>query len=226
MNEAVLGLSGVARTFRQGDGALPVLRGASLEVGAGETVAVVGASGTGKSTLLQIAGLLERPDDGEVVVAGEACGRLADARRAALRRTAIGFVYQSHRLLPEFSALENVVLPQMIAGAPRRRARDKARALLGRVGLSARARHRPARLSGGEQQRIAVVRALANDPRLVVADEPTGNLDRRTAEDVFSLLLALARGGGVAVLVATHDRDLASRMDRRLLLRDGVLEAA
>jgi len=201
-----------------------VLRGASVSIRRGETVALVGPSGAGKSTLLHIAGLLERPDGGEVIVGGTSCRRLGDDARTALRRTAIGFVYQFHHLLPEFSALENIVVPQMIAAASKSAARDRARDLLGMVGLADRATHRPAKLSGGEQQRVAIARALANSPDVLIADEPTGNLDQETAERVFALLMQLTRDTGVAALVATHNPDLAARMDRKLTLRNGVLE--
>jgi lipoprotein-releasing system ATP-binding protein len=221
-----LSLQGIVRSFRQGGTRLEVLRGASLEVAAGEAVALVGPSGAGKSTLLQIAGLLEKPDAGEVGIAGQACGRLSDVQRTALRRRRIGFVYQYHHLLPEFSALENVVLPQMIAGRSRKEAAERARRLLGHVGLSERLAHRPARLSGGEQQRVAIARALANRPLLLIADEPTGNLDQHTADQVFDLLLGLVRRGGLAALIATHNHELAGRMDRVLALSDGVVAPA
>ena len=226
MSDAVLALDGIVRTFRQADNDLQVLRGASLDIAAGEIVALVGPSGAGKSTLLHIAGLLERPDEGEVYVAGERCNGLSDDRRTGLRRTSIGFVYQFHHLLPEFSALENLVLPQMIAGKSRAVAGNEGRRLLRQVGLSERAQHRPARLSGGEQQRIAIARALANEPKLLIADEPTGNIDRSTAYRVFAFLLELVRSTDTAALVATHNPDLAARMDRTLLLRDGELENA
>ena len=226
MSDVVLALDGIVRTFRQADNDLQVLRGASLDIAAGEIVALVGPSGAGKSTLLHIAGLLERPDGGEVYVAGERCNGLSDDRRTGLRRTSIGFVYQFHHLLPEFSALENLVLPQMIAGKSRFVAGKEGRRLLRQVGLSERAQHRPARLSGGEQQRIAIARALANEPKLLVADEPTGNLDRSTADRVFAFLLERVRSTDTAALVATHNPDLAARMDRTLLLRDGELENA
>jgi lipoprotein-releasing system ATP-binding protein len=221
-----LTLQGIVRSFRQGGTRLEVLRGASLELAAGEAVALVGPSGAGKSTLLQIAGLLEKPDAGEVGIAGQPCGRLSDVQRTALRRRRIGFVYQYHHLLPEFSALENVILPQMIAGRPRKEAAERARRLLGHVGLDKRLSHRPARLSGGEQQRVAIARALANRPLLLIADEPTGNLDQHTADQVFDLLLGLVRRGGLAALIATHNHELAGRMDRVLALRDGVVAPA
>lgn len=224
MSDAALALDGIERTFKQAGNDLHVLRGASVSIRRGETVALVGPSGAGKSTLLHIAGLLERPDGGDVIVGGTSCRRLGDDARTALRRTAIGFVYQFHHLLPEFSALENIVVPQMIAAASKSAARDRARDLLGMVGLADRATHRPAKLSGGEQQRVAIARALANSPDVLIADEPTGNLDQETAERVFSLLMQLTRDTGVAALVATHNPDLAARMDRKLTLRNGVLE--
>ena len=198
-----------------------MLHGVSLEVRPGELVALVGPSGSGKSTLLHIAGLLERPDAGEVVIGGQAASALDDNARTGLRRNAIGFVYQYHHLLPEFSALENVILPQMIAGLSKAEARLRAEELLGRVGLAERAEHRPARLSGGEQQRVAIARGLANAPAILFADEPTGNLDPHTAESVFDLLMEMVRGAGLAVLIATHNLDLAARMDRTLRLEDG-----
>jgi len=218
-----LALEGIVRRFRQGSERLQVLTEASLAVRAGESVALVGPSGAGKSTLLQIAGLLERPDAGEVRIAGNACNDLGDAQRTAMRRRRIGFVYQYHHLLPEFSALENVVIPQMIAGRGRRESAERARRLLAHVGLAQRLTHRPARLSGGEQQRVAIARALANRPLLLIADEPTGNLDPHTADQVFALLVDLVRRGGLATLIATHNMDLARRMDRVLSLRDGTV---
>jgi lipoprotein-releasing system ATP-binding protein len=223
---AGLKLDRVRRSFAQGKDTLSVLNGANLEVRAGEIVALVGPSGAGKSTLLQIAGLLERPDDGEVWVAGEACGKLGDDRRTALRRSHLGFVYQYHHLLPEFSAIENVVLPQMIAGKPKAKAVERGLELLGRMGLKARAEHRPGQLSGGEQQRVAICRALANGPKVLLADEPTGNLDPHTAEGVFQELISLVRSSGVAALIATHNPELAARMDRVVRLQDGMLVAA
>jgi len=221
--ERVLALDKIDRTFVQGGNRLAVLRGATLAVKRGEMVALVGPSGSGKSTLLHIAGLLERPDGGEVWISGDAVGGLSDLRRTELRRGAIGFVYQFHHLLPEFSALENVVLPQMIAGTGRRRARRRAEELLARVGLAQRASHRPARLSGGEQQRVAIARALANAPALLLADEPTGNLDEHTASDVFDVLAGLVHEAGLAALIATHNLDLARRMDRMLTLHEGAV---
>ena len=220
---AVLELRAIVQTFHQAGRAIEVLKGASLALGAGEIVALTGPSGAGKSTLLQIAGLLERPRGGEIVVAGERCDGLPDRRRTRLRRERLGFVYQFHHLLPEFSALENVVLPQMIAGRSRRDAGARARALLARLGLEARAEHRPARLSGGEQQRVAMARAIANEPVVLLADEPTGNLDQETADSVFASLAEIVRATGLAALVATHNASLARRMDRRLAIENGVL---
>jgi len=202
---------------------LAVLNGVDLILRPGEIVALVGPSGAGKSTMLHVAGLLERPDGGLVLIGGENCGGLSDERRTLLRRRALGFVYQFHHLLPEFSALENVVLPQMIAGVARPAARDKATKLLERVGLGARLTHRPARLSGGEQQRVAIVRALANDPQILLADEPTGNLDHATAEGVIAALIEIVRASGLAALIATHNLDLARRLDRIVALEDGSL---
>jgi len=218
-------LKDIRRSFRQGVGRLDVLRGVSLSVRRGELVALVGPSGCGKSTLLHIAGLLEPADAGEVWIAGQEGAALPDQERSALRSLAMGFVYQYHHLLREFSALENVVLPQMIAGRSRRDAGERARELLAMVGLAERADHRPAELSGGEQQRVAIARALANKPLLLLADEPTGNLDERTADEVFGVLLRLVRDAGLGALIATHNTALAGRMDRRLTLHEGVVQA-
>jgi lipoprotein-releasing system ATP-binding protein len=223
MSEAALQLVAIERRYAQGGAGLSVLRGASLRLSRGEAVALVGPSGAGKSTLLHVAGLLEPPDAGQVLIDGEDCGRLADAGRTAIRRRKLGFVYQFHHLLPEFSALENVVVPQMIAGRSRAEASRIAADLLARVGLAARAGHRPGRLSGGEQQRVAIVRAIANGPSLLLADEPTGNLDPGTAGAVFAELLRLVRETGLAVLMATHNPELAARMDRVVRLQDGCL---
>jgi lipoprotein-releasing system ATP-binding protein len=222
-DRAALELSGVRRVFHQGGAELAVLNGVDLILRPGEIVALVGPSGAGKSTLLHIAGLLERPDGGAVSIEGAACGGLSDERRTLLRRRALGFVYQFHHLLPEFSALENVMLPQMIAGAARHAARAKAASLLERVGLGARLSHRPARLSGGEQQRVAIVRALANDPKILLADEPTGNLDHDTADGVMANLIEIVRANGLAALIATHNLDLAHRLDRIVALEGGKL---
>ena len=226
MNEPLFRLSGIVRRYPQGRSTLEVLRGVDLGVAAGELVALVGQSGAGKSTLLHVAGLLERPDAGEVAIDGRACGALDDGARTLIRRLGIGFVYQYHHLLPEFSALENVSLPQMIAGRGRRDTDKRSRELLGSLGLADRLHHRPGQLSGGEQQRVAIARALANQPQILLADEPTGNLDPHTAEDVFELLLRLARGARLAALIATHNPLLAARMDRTVILNDGVLRAA
>jgi lipoprotein-releasing system ATP-binding protein len=220
-----LALRGVRKVFRQGGVALAVLNGVDLALRSGEIVALVGPSGAGKSTLLHVAGLLERPDGGAVAIEGRDCSGLSDEQRTLLRRRALGFVYQFHHLLPEFSALENVMLPQMIAAVPRAEARRKAEALLGRVGLAERLDHRPARLSGGEQQRVAIVRALANDPKILLADEPTGNLDHATGERVMEALIAIVRDTGLAALIATHNLDLARRLDRVVALEDGRLHA-
>jgi lipoprotein-releasing system ATP-binding protein len=221
---AALELRGVRRIFKQAGAELRVLDGIDLVLNAGEIVALVGPSGAGKSTLLHVAGLLERPDGGAVLIDGEDCGSLSDERRTLLRRSYIGFVYQFHHLLPEFSALENVMLPQMIAGIARRRARGKGAELLDRVGLAPRAGHRPARLSGGEQQRVALARALANDPRILLGDEPTGNLDHATGDNVMMTLTELVRHTGLAALIATHNLELARRLDRIVALEDGRLK--
>jgi lipoprotein-releasing system ATP-binding protein len=218
-----LELRGVRRIFKQAATELVVLSGIDFVLEPGEIVALVGPSGAGKSTMLHVAGLLERPDGGAVLIGGEDCARLNDERRTLLRRSEIGFVYQFHHLLPEFSALENVMLPQMIAAVPRRQAREKAAGLLDRVGLAPRAGHRPARLSGGEQQRVAIARALANDPKILLCDEPTGNLDHATGESVLETLLDLVRDTGLSALIATHNLDLARRLDRIVALADGRL---
>jgi lipoprotein-releasing system ATP-binding protein len=221
-----LELRGIVRRFRQADAPLEILRGASLQIRSGEAVALIGPSGAGKSTLLHIAGLLEHADGGDVLLAGHSCSNMSDAERTAMRRKYLGFVYQAHHLLPEFSALENVMLPQMIAGLPRGEARERARQLLKMVGLAERETHRPARLSGGEQQRVAIVRAIANVPRVLLADEPTGNLDPHTADGVFAELMKLVRSTGLAALIATHNPELARRMDRVVTIRDGHIVPA
>jgi lipoprotein-releasing system ATP-binding protein len=221
-----LALSAVARRFRTEAGELPVLTGADLTLHGGEIVALVAPSGTGKSTLLHLAGLLEKPDAGEVFVNGEAAGTLSDDRRTAIRRSTIGFVYQFHHLLPEFTARENVALPQMAAGVARAEATARADELLHAFGLQGRETHRPGRLSGGEQQRVAIARALANRPRVLLADEPTGNLDVATAGRVFDELLRAVRGQGVAALIATHNPELAARMDRVVTLSEGRIVPA
>jgi lipoprotein-releasing system ATP-binding protein len=223
-DEAVLRLEAIERRYGRGETTIDVLHGVELSLKAGESVALIAPSGAGKSTLLHIAGLLERPDSGEVHVGGHATSTMNDESRTALRRSEIGFVYQFHHLLPEFSALENVVIPQMIAGLKRAEAAARARELLGFLGLAARESHRPAELSGGEQQRVALARALANAPRVLLADEPTGNLDPKTADHVFDTLTSLVKASRVAALVATHNLDLAARMDRRVTLRDGRVE--
>ena len=225
MNDAIaLSLQGIRRTFVQGDRRLEVLRGVSLDLHPGEIVALVGQSGSGKSTLLHIAGLLERPDEGEVMVGGRPAAGAGDKERTLMRRQFLGFVYQYHHLLPEFSAVENVILPQMLNGQSRAAARTRALELLEMVKLADRADHRPGRLSGGEQQRVAIARAVANAPRVLLADEPTGNLDTATSDIVFQQLLGLVRGTGMSALVATHNHELAARMDRTVTLRDGVLQ--
>ena len=217
----VLKLSGVERHYGQGDTVLSILKKADFSLHSGETVALVAPSGTGKSTLLHIAGLLEHPDGGEVVVNGHACESLNDEKRTAIRRSAVGFVYQFHHLLPEFSALENIMMPQLIAGLSRKEASERAKQLLDYMRIGHRGTHRPAELSGGEQQRVAIARAVANAPTLLLADEPTGNLDPETAHYVFDALEALVRQSGLAALIATHNHDLASRMDRRVTINDG-----
>lgn len=219
----ILQLDGLQRAFHQGAREIRVLDGASAVLHAGQAVALVGPSGAGKSTLLHIAGLLETPDAGRVLVNGQDCARMNDADRTAIRRTQMGFVYQFHQLLPEFSAQENVVIPQMIRGTPVRQARQRAQELLELLGLGARVGHRPAELSGGEQQRTAIARALANQPRLLLADEPTGNLDPSTADRVFADLMGLIEHTGVAALIATHNMELAASMHRVLRLADGRL---
>lgn len=219
----VLQLAGLTRTFRQGNRSVKVLAGAYADLFPGEAVALVGPSGAGKSTLLHIAGLLESPDSGRVIVGGRDCSRMSDDERTRVRRSSMGFVYQFHQLLPEFSALENVVIPQMIRGCARRQAEARARELLASMGLGHRLDHRPAELSGGEQQRTAICRALANAPKVLLADEPTGNLDPSTAEQVFHELIELVVRTGVAALIATHNMELAARMHRVLRLEGGVL---
>ena len=218
-----LSLRGIGRTFKQGGRELRVLDGASAELYAGQAVALVGPSGSGKSSLLHVAGLLEKPDAGEVLVGGRDCVHLSERERTRVRRSEIGFVYQFHHLLPEFSALENVVIPQMIDGTARKVAEARAAEQLATLGLASRLDHRPAQLSGGEQQRVAIARALANRPAVLLADEPTGNLDPATSERVFAELLHLIRDSGLAALIATHNHDIAQRMDRVLSLEGGKL---
>src|ERR1700709_1611177 len=217
----VIYLHEIKREYRQGEATLTILNGAKLALWAGQSVALVAPSGSGKSTLLHIAGLLESPDEGEVYVGGTATSGLSDSERTQIRRTAIGFVYQSHRLLPEFTALENVMLPQMIRGLKRSETVTRAKEILSYLGLGEPITHRPAKLSGGEQQRVAIARAVANAPRVLFADEPTGNLDPHTADHVFKALMALVKGTRGAMLTATHNMELAGRMDRRVSLRDG-----
>ncbi len=219
----VLRLENVTRRFEEGEGQLEVFSGLNMTLNAGEIVALVGPSGAGKSSLLHMAGLLEAPTSGEIHVEGVAASKLPDAERTRIRRQTIGFVYQAHHLLPEFDALENVVLPQMIAGKAKAEAAAEAERLLTTLGLGARLTHRPSQLSGGEQQRVAIARALANKPKILLADEPTGNLDPRTAGGVFDSLIAITRSQGLAALIATHNFDLAARMDRALLLHQGKL---
>jgi len=220
---AALELRAITRIFEQGGETISVLRGASRCVEIGETVALLGPSGAGKSTFLQVAGLLDRPDDGEVIVGGRSAKGLSERDRTRLRRDTLGFVYQFHHLLPEFTAQENIVLPQLIAGQGRRVAQERALALLESLGVEHRAAHRPARLSGGEQQRVAIARALANQPAVLLADEPTGNLDAKTADQVFGQLQTLVAQVGLAAVIATHNETLAARMDRIVRLVDGVL---
>ncbi len=223
MNSTVLSLTRVVRTYHQGERDLRVLDGLNLQLRAGEMVGLLGPSGSGKSTLLQIAGLLDTPTEGQVVIADEAMATADDATRTRMRNRTIGFVYQFHHLLPEFSAIENVMMPQLIAGKSKQEAKKLAEQLLGDLGLGDRLCHRPAALSGGEQQRVAIARALANNPCLLLADEPTGNLDPQTAEHVFSVLVRTVREKNVAMLVATHNMDLAARMDRVVRLENGIL---
>jgi len=222
-SEPVLRLTRVERRYKEGDRFLEVLRGADLSIKAGEIVALIAPSGAGKSTLLHVAGLLEPPDGGEILLAGEATGNLSDAERTRMRRMEIGFVYQFHHLLPEFTALENVMLPQMIRGLTRKEAAERAAQLLSYMRLEERMEHRPSEMSGGEQQRVAIARAVANVPSLLLADEPTGNLDPKTAHYVFDALQALVRASGLAALIATHNMDIAGRMDRRITLEEGKI---
>ena len=217
----ILFMHQVERTYKQGDAALHILNGAELAIWAGQSVALVAPSGAGKSTLLHIAGLLEHPDQGDVYIDGHATAGLSDHDRTRIRRNEIGFVYQQHRLLPEFTALENVLMPQMIRGLSRKEGHNRAVQLLSYLGLEARLNHRPTELSGGEQQRVAIARAVANAPRILLADEPTGNLDVHTADHVFHALTQLVRASGLATIIATHNLELAARMDRRVTLKDG-----
>lgn len=221
MARAVLELKAVERHYEQGERKLTILNGTDFALHAGEMVALVAPSGTGKSTLLHTAGLLERPDAGDVILAGRQCGKLSDDQRTAIRRNDIGFVYQFHHLLPEFSALENVMMPQLIKGLSNAEASERAGQLLDYMQLGKRATHRPSELSGGEQQRVAIARAVANAPLVLLADEPTGNLDPVTASYVFQALSALVKQSGLAALIATHNHELAARMDRRVTLSEG-----
>jgi lipoprotein-releasing system ATP-binding protein len=223
MSNSVLELRSITRSFSQGGERLDVLRGINLTVKRGEIVALVGASGSGKSTLLQIAGLLDTPTSGEIMIGGLNASRASDNERTRLRLKHLGFVYQFHHLLPEFTARENIAMPQMIASVPYGKATTHADALLSSLGLAARGSHRPAQLSGGEQQRVAIARALASSPSLILADEPTGNLDPYTAESVFAMFVSLAKSRGLSALVATHNLDLAHRMDRVLTLQNGAI---
>jgi lipoprotein-releasing system ATP-binding protein len=223
MSEPILVIEGLRRTYVTGEGSLEVLKGADISISPGEVVGLIGPSGSGKSSLLHAAGLLERPTAGSVVIGGKNCGALDDRMRTLIRLAMIGFVYQFHHLLPELSALDNVALPALIAGASRKVARERAASLLSQLGLSERLKHQPAQLSGGEQQRVAVARALTNKPRLLLADEPTGNLDPATSEAVFANLRDLVHATGVAALIATHNLDMARHMDRVLALKDGRL---
>ena len=226
MNEGapIVSLRGVKRSFEQGGQRIDVLRGVNLDIMPGEIVALLGPSGSGKSTMLQAVGLLEGGFEGSIAIAGEAAENLPSDQRTRLRREHLGFVYQFHHLLPDFNATENVVMPQMVAGVERSAAGERAESLLTSLGLGHRLTHRPSQLSGGEQQRVAVARALANQPTLVLADEPTGNLDESTSDTVLGQFLELVRGEGSAALVATHNERLAARMDRVVRLHDGVLE--
>lgn len=224
MSNQALTLKQITRSFHQGSETLCILKQIDLSLKIGEIVALVGPSGSGKTTLLQIAGLLDNPTSGSIAVSGEEMNKAADAKRTLMRRKHIGFVYQFHHLLPEFSALENVMLPQMIAGVSAKDSATKAQELLSELGLSARLSHRPAKLSGGEQQRVAIARALANDPAILLADEPTGNLDPHTAEQVFAMFLTMAKQKKLAALVATHNMELARRMDRIVTLENGALK--
>lgn len=224
MNKApVLELKNVYRSFKQGSQTIQVLHGVNLDIEKGEIVALIGPSGAGKSTLLQLAGLLEKPTKGDIYLQGQKTSNLGDMLRTSLRRDYLGFVYQYHNLLPDFDALENVMLPQLIAGKKNKDAKEKAAWLLKKMGLEKRLKHRPAEMSGGEQQRVAIARALANSPKLLLADEPTGNLDPATAETVFAALMSIIKETGLSALVATHNFELADRMDRKVRLENGKL---
>jgi lipoprotein-releasing system ATP-binding protein len=222
-NVDILELKNVYRSFKQGNQTLQVLRGVNLDIKKGEIIALIGPSGSGKSTLLQLAGLLEKPTKGDIYIQGQKCSGLSDAMRTSLRRDYLGFVYQYHNLLADFDALENVMIPQLISGKGEKEAREFAKWLLNRMGLDKRLKHRPAELSGGEQQRVAIARALANTPKLLLADEPTGNLDPKTSEIVFNELLSIVKETGLSALIATHNFDLADQMDRKVKLENGKL---
>ncbi len=222
----LLQAQGLEKTHYQGDASLTIFKGISLSLFKGEIVALVGQSGAGKSTLLQMVGLLDKPTSGAVLINGKNASKLNDHSRTLLRRSKIGFVYQFHFLQPEFSALENVMIPQMIADIPADKAKEHAKKLLEKMGLGQRLEHRPARLSGGEQQRVAIARALANNPSILLADEPTGNLDPKTSEEVFAMLIERVRGAGIGALIATHNMELARKMDRILIMDQGQLKEA
>lgn len=223
MNNAIFSLLNIRKNYKQGNEQLEIIKGASLEISPGELVAMLGPSGSGKSTLLQIAGLLDRADSGVITIAGKDCSKLNDSGRTRIRRESLGFVYQMHHLLPEFSALENVMVPQMIAGTSYKNAASQAKEMLGLLGLSARLHHRPAALSGGEQQRVAIARAMANNPAILLADEPTGNLDPHTSDEVFALFMKAARELDMAALIVTHNTQLAASLDRVVKLEEGIL---
>jgi lipoprotein-releasing system ATP-binding protein len=219
----ILEVQNLARVYKQGDESLQIFKDLSFSIARGEIVALVGSSGAGKSTLLQLVGLLDQPSAGQIIIDGQSVGRLSDEQRTKIRGQKLGFVYQFHYLQAEFSAMENVMIPQMISGLDPSKAQEKAKKLLADVGLSHRLDHRPARLSGGEQQRVAIARALANDPALILADEPTGNLDPSTSDDVFSLFVERVRTQSMSAFIATHNMDLAKKMDRILFLKNGQL---
>jgi len=220
----IVEIKDIYKSFTQGEHHLEILKGISLSISSGEVVALVGSSGAGKSTLLHIMGLLERADQGDVIMSGIPTKDLTDIKRTKIRRLEIGFVYQFHNLLPEFTALENIVMPQLIAGVASKVAKERAENLLSKMGLSERISHRPAELSGGEQQRVAIARGLANRPRLILADEPTGNLDEKTGNEVMDVLLSLSKEEGISALIATHNNELADRMDRTVTLKVGIIQ--
>jgi lipoprotein-releasing system ATP-binding protein len=220
----IVEIKDIYKSFTQGEHHLEILKGISLSISSGEVVALVGSSGAGKSTLLHIMGLLERADQGDVIMSGIPTKDLTDIKRTKIRRLEIGFVYQFHNLLPEFTALENIVMPQLIAGVASKVAKERAENLLSKMGLSERISHRPAELSGGEQQRVAIARGLANRPRLILADEPTGNLDEKTGNEVMDVLLSLSKEEGISALIATHNNELADRMDRTVTLKEGIIQ--